>query len=126
MTIEDATLSPSSAPPRRSGAAPAGVSLASAISARAKARAAEAAVARGVFLDRGPEGAVVEVGPEVGQEDELGVGRLPEQEIRDPLLAGGPDDEIGIGDAVRVERSLDRLDPDRAGVELAGRRLRGD
>src|SRR4051794_30348165 len=106
MTIEEATRRPSSAPARRSGAVPAGASLRPAISARAKARAAEAAVARGVFLDRGPERAVVEVGPEVGQEDELGVSRLPEQEVRDALLAGGPDDEIGIGDAMRVQRSL--------------------
>ena len=42
-------------------------------------------------------------GQKSGQEDELGIGRLPGQEVRDPLLARGADDEVGIRDAVGVE-----------------------
>ena len=48
--------------------------------------AAVAAVARGVDLDRPPEVAAVEVGPERVVEHHLGVGRLPEQEVAGALL----------------------------------------
>ncbi len=52
---------------------------------------------------RGLERRPVEVRPEHGCEDELGVGRLPQQEIRQALLARGADDEVRIGNADRVE-----------------------
>src|SRR5688500_14515421 len=68
---------------------------------------AEPALAPGVCLDRGAEDLVVEIRPEVREEDELGIGRLPSQEVRYPLLARGADDEIGIGNAVRIERGLE-------------------
>ena len=46
-------------------------------------------------------------GPKSGQrvvaEVELGVGRLPDEEVREALLAAGPDDEVGVGQAGRVQ-----------------------
>src|SRR5918993_1110528 len=78
---------------------------------------AESTLAAAVFVDRGPEDLMVEVGPEVREEDELGIGRLPRQEIRHPLLAGGADDEIGIRNAVRVEGLLEGLGIDPRRVE---------
>ena len=56
-----------------------------------------------VLVDGGTEPLLAEVGPEGVVEDELGVGRLPEQEVRDPLLARGPDHEVGICELGRVE-----------------------
>ena len=51
-------------------------------------------------------------GPKSGQRTsrrvELGVGRLPDQEVREALLAAGPDDEVGVGQAGRVQRRRDR------------------
>src|SRR5271163_135517 len=44
-----------------------------------------------------------EVGPEAVGDKDLGVGDLPEQEVRDALLAAGADDQIGIGHACGVE-----------------------
>ena len=35
------------------------------------------------------------------EEHELGIGRLPQQEVRQPQLAAGADEQIGIGHAVR-------------------------
>src|SRR5262245_5701859 len=70
---------------------------------------AEAAAAAGVLVDRGAQVLGAEVRPQRVDEDELGVGELPEQEIRDPQLARGPDQEIGIGQVGRVEAIGDRL-----------------
>ena len=67
------------------------------------------------------EGGVEGVGPEVRPEDlgrvELGVGRLPDQEVREPLLAAGPDHEVGIGQAGGVERLGDRVLVDLVGCD---------
>src|SRR5262245_54541804 len=43
-----------------------------------------------------------EVRPQGGGHPELGVGDLPQEEVRHPHLAAGPDQQIRIGDAVRV------------------------
>ena len=40
-----------------------------------------------------------EIGPQHVEEHQLGIGRLPQQEVRQPLLAGGADDQVGVGDA---------------------------
>ena len=66
----------------------------------------------------------VEIRPVDRQEDEFGIGRLPQQEIRQPLLAGGADDEVGIGNVRGQQRTGEMLDADGVRVELAGRRLR--
>ena len=69
--------------------------------------AAEATMAAGELEERGVEGVRSEVGPERLGEVELGVGRLPDQEVRQALLAAGPDDEVRVGQADRVERRAD-------------------
>ncbi len=66
-------------------------------------RRAEPPPAARVLLDRRAQPLLAEVGPERVVEDELRVGRLPEQEVRDPLLAGRADHEVGIGKLWRVE-----------------------
>src|SRR5918994_2881235 len=68
---------------------------------------AEAPAAARVLLDRRPEALLVEVRPERVVEDELGVRGLPEQEVRDPLLARRADDEIGIAQVGRVQAGRD-------------------
>ena len=65
--------------------------------------AAEAAAAARVLVERVLEVARAEVGPELVDEDELGVGELPEQEVRDAQLAGGADEQVGVGQLGRVE-----------------------
>src|SRR5687767_9605974 len=56
----------------------------------------EAAGAGLVLAERGLECRPVEVRPERVAEHELGVRALPQQEVRDPLLAAGPDQEVGV------------------------------
>src|SRR5580693_5559400 len=73
--------------------------------------------ARGVLVERGEEGRVVEIRPQDREEHEFGVGRLPEQEIRQPHFAGGANDEIGVGKASRVEPLGQFVRPDRPSVE---------
>ena len=52
---------------------------------------------RRVLIERGAEGNVVEIRPQDGKKHEFRVGGLPEQEVREPHLPGGANDEIGIG-----------------------------
>src|SRR5271163_1730810 len=78
---------------------------------------AEPTLARRILIERGDESRVVEIRPQDRQEDEFGIGRLPEQEIRQPHLAGGADYEIGIGKSGRVEPVGQIVLPDRLGVE---------
>ncbi len=49
------------------------------------------------------------VRPVAGQEDQLRIGGLPEQEIGQPLLAAGPDHQVWIGDVGSVEKRSERL-----------------
>src|SRR5687768_359960 len=49
-----------------------------------------------IFLNRRIEIVLVEIRPLALEEDELGIGALPEQEVRDALLAAGADQQIGI------------------------------
>ena len=51
----------------------------------------------------------VEVRPQLLAEDELRVGALPEQEVRDPLLAAGADQEVGLVHLGRVEVAAELL-----------------
>src|SRR5687767_744402 len=54
----------------------------------------EASIARLERLDRGVEVGVGPVGPETVREVELRVCGAPEQEVRDPLLAAGADQQV--------------------------------
>src|SRR4051812_27133328 len=65
--------------------------------------AAEAAPAAGVIVEGCAELLLAEVRPERVQEDELRVGELPQEEVRDPQLAGRADQKIGIRHLGRVQ-----------------------
>ena len=67
---------PSSEPSQVRRCGPSGLP-AKAASARAGTETAEATFAPVELVDGGREDGPVEIGPEVGDEDELGVGRLP-------------------------------------------------
>ncbi len=85
------------------------------------AEAAEAAFAALVGGDGFEEMEAAEVGPEAIGDEDLGVGDLPEEEVGDALLAGGADDEVGVGHVAGVEGAGDAWT--RRG--LRGRRRRG-
>ena len=87
------------------------------LTAAGSTSSAEPTLARRILIERRDESRVVEIGPQDRQEDEFGIGRLPEQEIRQAHLARGADDEIGIGKAGRVEPVGQIVLPDRVGVE---------
>src|SRR6266480_1342074 len=67
----------------------------------------EAPVAALVIGDGAIEVDGAEVRPERRRHPELGVGDLPQQEVGNAHLAAGPDEQIGIGHAVGVERAAD-------------------
>jgi hypothetical protein len=81
--------------------------------------APEAPLARRELLQRRLERRAVEVGPQLVAEDELGVRRLPEQVVRQALLAAGADHEVGVVHLGRVEQRAERLLP-AALVALGG------
>src|SRR6266540_325647 len=64
-----------------------------------------------------------EIGPQGGRDPQLGIGDLPEQEVRDAHLPAGADEEIGIGNSHGVERVTDVVLGDVLGGELAGPHL---
>ena len=86
-------------------------------------QAAETALALLVFADRGFERGAVEIRPIGRHEYQFAIGRLPQQEIRQPLLAAGADDQIGIGQIGRVEKTADRFGRDVGRREVALRPL---
>ena len=65
--------------------------------------AAEATLALLVGGDGFEEMEAAEVGPEAVSDEDLGIGDLPEEEVGDALLAGGADDEVGVGHVGGVE-----------------------
>ena len=71
--------------------------------------AAEAAGATGVFGQRGVELGGIEVRPEAIGEVELGVCRLPDQEVADALLAAGANEQVEFRQVGRVEARADVL-----------------
>ena len=72
-----------------------------------------------IFGDRAFQRRLVEIGPVDRHEDQFAIGGLPHQEIRQPLLAAGADDEIGIGNVGRIEIAPERVGVDRCGIALA-------
>src|SRR6185436_3492909 len=62
------------------------------------------------------------LGPEIGPERlapvELGVGGLPDQEVRQALFPAGADDEVRIGHAGGVQRVVDRRLVDRLRIDV--------
>src|SRR4051794_21779418 len=58
--------------------------------------ATEPALAGRVFGEGEIEVGGPEVGPQGLGDDELSVGRLPDQEVREPVLATGADHQVGV------------------------------
>src|SRR6476469_1514263 len=81
--------------------------------------AAEPATTRRVLVQRGAKVALVEVRPELVDEDELRVGHLPKQEIRDAQLAARPDQQVGIGQVRGVQVGGEDVLVDVRGVDTA-------
>ena len=75
---------------------------------------AEAAVPRGVRAQRAEEVHPAERGPVGVAEVELGLGALPQQEAAQALLARGPDHQVRVGLAGRVQMLGDVLDVEDA------------
>jgi hypothetical protein len=71
------------------------------------AEASEAAFAALVVGDGFEEMDAAEVRPETVGDEDFGVGDLPEEEVRDALLAGGADDEVGVRHVRGVEGARD-------------------
>src|SRR5581483_6722228 len=97
-----------SRPPRRARARPAGRRPRPRRGRRCRSSAAESTAAARVLLDRSAELRRPEVGPERVRERELRVGGLPQQEVRQPQLAGRADQEIGIRHLRRIEEARER------------------
>src|SRR5512135_3807669 len=69
-----------------------------------------------LIIHDGPEEMFpAEIRPEDGRDPDLRVGDLPEQEIRDPELAAGADEEVRVGNA-RGQKEA----PEALLVEVAG------
>src|SRR5947199_2488453 len=86
--------------------------------------AAVAALALLEVEDRLEKVAAAEVRPQGAGDPDLRIGDLPEQEVRDPQLARGADEQVGIGLARGVEVAADGLLVDVG--PLAGRPVRDD
>src|SRR6185312_9312785 len=84
-------------------------------------RAAEPAIPAGIALAGRPQVPAVEVRPRGVDEHQLGVGRLPEQEVGRPLLAGGPQEQVHVRQARLVQVAGEGLLIDLGRVEPAGR-----
>src|SRR5665213_2895629 len=89
-------------------------------------KSAEPAFTLTVFEDRRFERGPVEVRPIGWHEYQFAIGRLPEQEIRQPLLAAGADNQIGIGNIRRIEITADALHRHVRRCEAALRHVLGD
>jgi hypothetical protein len=68
----------------------------------------------------------VEVRPQGVEEDQLGVRRLPQQEVRRALLAGRADEQVHVGQVRLVEEPGDGALVDPRRVQSTGGRLPGD
>src|SRR5262245_46270467 len=96
----------------------------------ATSHSTEAAIALLKVGDRPVEIGGAEIRPQDRRDPQLGVGNLPQQEVRDAHLAAGADQEIGVRHAVGVERAADVGLADifrrqRARAHLAGQRAKG-
>src|SRR3954449_7175065 len=71
--------------------------------------ATEPPLARAILLQRGLERLAGEVGPQLVAEDQLGVGRLPEQVVGQAALAARADDQVGVVHLRGVHEVRERL-----------------
>jgi hypothetical protein len=89
------------------------------ISRSGSSTAPEAPRAARVLEERVVERQRPEVGPQHVAEHELRVGTLPDEEVADPLLAAGPDQQVGVGHAGGVQGVRDGALVDRLGRDAA-------
>src|SRR6185437_15841721 len=89
-------------------------------------REAEASLPAGEKLERGRELRLVEVGPEPITEIELRVGDVPEEEVADPPLAAGADQQVRIRQPAELERGGEALLVDVRRAQGAARALGGE
>ena len=75
-------------------------------------------------LDRRSEVTRAEIGPQGVDEQQLGVGRLPQQEIRQPVFARRADHQVERRQLARLELAFDRSHVDRGGIERSVTRAR--
>src|SRR4029453_14893760 len=93
------------------------------LAAVATSHPTESAIALLKVGDRAVEVGGAEVGPQDRRDPQLGVGDLPQQEVRDAHLAAGANQEIGVGHAVGVQRAADVSLADVLGGQLTGSHL---
>src|ERR1700685_4459580 len=67
-----------------------------------------------------PEMPAVEIGPERVEKDKLGIGRLPEQKVREALLAGRADPQVDFRNIRLVEVAGEKILIDLVGADLSG------
>ena len=73
----------------------------------ARRKPAEPALAPAIFGDRVFKRGAIEIRPMHGQKHEFAISRLPQQKIRQTLLAAGADDQIRIRQVGGVEEIAD-------------------
>src|SRR3954447_19989607 len=76
---------------------------------RRRSAATEPPLPRAVLLQRRLEGLPREVGPQLVAEDQLGIGRLPQQVVGEAALAARADDEVGVVHLGRVQQVREGL-----------------
>src|ERR1051326_4602845 len=61
-----------------------------------------------------------EIGPEFLGHVHLRIGKLPQQEIREPHFAGGANEQIGIGVVAGVKMLAEHVDIDHGAIDVPG------
>src|ERR1700753_2678942 len=110
-------------PPRRAALrkAPSVTALATTASCRP-----ETSMPQRVLFAGRPQVAAVVVGPKGVLKDELRVGRLPQHEVTGPLLTGGPQQQIHVGNVGAMQVPGDGRLVDPLGIQPSRRGLARD
>src|ERR687888_147622 len=87
--------------------------------------AAEATPSARIVLERGAQIVAAEVGPQLVHEHELGVRKLPQEEVRDAQLTGCTDQQIRIGHLGLVEKGREALLVEQIGGDTGLERAPG-
>ncbi len=82
-------------------------------------QAAELALALRKPLERVEQLLAAEIGPQRVDEQKLGIGGLPEQEIAEAVLAAGADQEVRLRQAAGEQAGSEKLRRDGLGIEAA-------
>ena len=87
---------------------------------------AESAVSRCKEIQCPFQGIFIKIRPRFGEKNEFGIRALPEKEIGQPLFAGSPDDQIGVGHIGQIEVFGDGLFRNLVGRACSCLHLGGD